>query len=394
VDVNPWLVASLWVGLALVAAMFSIRLGVSVALVEIGVGVVGGNVIHLAPNDWINFLASLGSVLLTFLAGAEIDPDVLRANLKESVLIGFFSFLAPALAAFAAALWLFHWNLHAAEIAGIALSTTSVAVVYAVMIESGLNQTEFGNVILAACFVTDLGTVVALGLIFANYSWWLLLFVAATILAVWLLPRFTGWYFAAVGNRVSEPEIKFVLLILFLLGGLATLARSEAVLPAYLIGLALARQFLSNRVLMHRMRAIAFSILTPLYFIKAGSFVSLKAMLAGMAFIAAFFLVKMSAEVAGVLPFALGFGFGRQRSLYTTLLMATGLTFGTISALFGLTHGYIDQSQYSVLVTVVILSAVLPTLIAERFFRPDIESATMPGSVSAVPSAGGVKSEA
>jgi len=368
---NPWLVASLGVGLALVATMFSIRLGISVALVEIGVGVLAGNLLHLTPTDWVSFLASFGSVLLTFLAGAEIDPDVLRANLKESLLIGFFSFLVPAVGAFAAAFCVFRWNLHAAQIAALALSTTSVAVVYAVMIESGLNETEFGKVILAACFVTDLGTVVALGLIFANYNRWLLIFAVATSLLLWALPKFTAWYFLKVGNRVSEPEIKFILFILFALGGLATIARSEAVLPAYLVGLVLARQFLSNRVLMHRMRAIAFSILTPFYFLKAGSYVSLKALFAALALIGAFFAVKMVAKGVGVLPFALGFGFGRRRSGYTTLLMATGLTFGTICALFGLTHGYIDQSQYTVLVTVVIVSAVVPTVIAERFFRPE-----------------------
>ena len=270
---NIWLIASLWVGLALISAMISIRIGISVALIEICAGVLAGNFLHLAPNEWVNFLASIGSVLLTFLAGAEIDPGAMRANLKESLLIGSFSFLAPALGAFATAFWIFKWNLHAAEIAGIALSTTSVAVVYAVMIESGLNETELGKVILAACFVTDLGTVVALGLIFANYNFWLLLFVCAMVFVLWAMPRFTSWYFAEVGNRVSEPEIKFVLFILFLLGGLATLARSEAVLPAYLIGMVMARQFLRNRVLMHRMRAIAFSILTPFYFLKAGSYV-------------------------------------------------------------------------------------------------------------------------
>lgn len=368
---NPWLVASLWVGLALLATMVSIRLSLSVALVEIAVGVLAGNLLHLTPTDWVNFLAGFGSVLLTFLAGAEIDPEALRANLKESLLIGFFSFLVPAIGAFAVARWLFGWELRAAEISGLALSTTSVAVVYAVMIESGMNETGLGKAILAACFVTDLGTVVALGLLFANYGWTLLLFGVATALILWTMPRFTAWYFIKVGNRVSEPEIKFVFFILFLLGGLATLARSEAVLPAYLIGLVLARQFLSNRVLAHRMRAIAFSVLTPFYFLKAGSYVIFKAVLAGIALIAAFFLVKMAAKVTGVLPFALTFGFGRRASAYTTLLMATGLTFGTISALFGLTHNYIDQAQYTVLVTVVILSSIVPTVIAERFFRPE-----------------------
>jgi len=392
--VNIWLDASLWVALALVASMLSIRLGMSVALVEIGVGVLAGNFLHLTASDWVSFLAGVGSVLLSFLAGAEIDPDALRANLKESLLIGLFSFLVPAVGAFAVALWVFKWNLHGAEIAGIALSTTSVAVVYAVMIESGLNDTEAGKVILAACFVTDLGTVVALGLIFANYNRWLVLFAVATGLVVWLIPRFTGWYFAKVGNRVSEPEIKFVLFILFILGGLATLARSEAVLPAYLIGIVLARQFLHNKVLMHRMRAVAFSILTPFYFLKAGSFVSFKAVVAGIVVITAFFLVKMLTKVGGVLPFTTMFGFGRRRGIYTTLLMATGLSFGTISALFGLTHGYIDQSQYTVLVTVVILSAVVPTLIAEWYFRPEgrqkprVSAASVP-----VPAAQNIRSE-
>jgi Kef-type K+ transport system membrane component KefB len=392
--VDTLLIASLWVGLALISAMVSIRLGISVALVEICVGVLAGNFLHLAPNDWVSFLASMGSVLLTFLAGAEIDPDALRANMKESLLIGFFSFLGPALGAFAVAFWIFKWNLHGAEIAGVALSTTSVAVVYAVMIESGLNETELGKVILAACFVTDLGTVVALGLIFANYNLWLLLFVGAMVVVLWAMPRFTAWYFAQVGNRVSEPEIKFVLFILFLLGGLATLARSEAVLPAYLIGMVMARQFLRNRVLMHRMRAIAFSILTPFYFLKAGSYVSFKAIAVGVVVIAVFLLVKMFAKVSGVFPITLLFGFGGRRGVYTTLLMATGLTFGTISALFGLTHGYINQAQYTVLVTVVILSAVLPTLVAERFFRPDLQSEQEAEIAGRVPAVQNLESEA
>jgi Kef-type K+ transport system membrane component KefB len=392
--VNIWLTASLWVGLALIAAMISIRVGISVALVEIGVGVLAGNFLHLAPNDWVNFLAGVGSVLLTFLAGAEIDPNALRANLKESLLIGFSSFLAPALGAFAGAFWIFKWNLHGAEIAGIALSTTSVAVVYAVMIESGLNETELGKAILASCFVTDLGTVVALGLIFANYNRWLLIFAVLTAVILWNLRAFTAWYFGKVGNRVSEPEVKFILFLLFVLGGLATAARSEAVLPAYLIGLVMARQFLHNRILMHRMRAIAFSMLTPFYFIKAGSYVSFKALVAGLGLIAGFFLLKMITKVCGVLPFTLTFGFGKQRGIYTTLLMATGLTFGSISALFGLTHGYIDQSQYTILVTVVILSAVAPTLIAERFFRPELESEAAKGQQPVVSSAASLESEA
>ena len=367
---NIYLVAALWMGLALVASLISIRLGISVALIEIAMGILGGNFLGLHTTPWIDFLATFGAGLLTFLAGAEIDPVSLRRHLKMSLSIGVVSFGAPFAAAFAAAYFAFGWDLHAAEIAGIALSTTSVAVVYAVMIETGLADRDLGKIILAACFVTDLGTVLALGVLFANYSPLLLGFAAATAIALVLVPRATGWFVTTIPNRVSEPEIKFLFLALFVLGGLATAAGSEAVLPAYLLGLAVAGVFMGSRVLVHRMRAIAFSLLTPFYFLKAGLFVALPAVAAGIGLIAAFLAIKVGAKTIGVWPAARAFGLPRREANYTTLLMSTGLTFGTISALYGLTHGYIDQGRYTILVTVVILSAVIPTVVAQTFFEP------------------------
>lgn len=369
---NVYLIAAAWVGLALLASLVSIRLGISVALVEIALGVVGGNVLGLGTNSWIDFLALFGSVLLTFLAGAEIDPISLRRHLGRALAIGSASFALPAAAAFLFAFFVAGWDLHAAEIAGIALSTTSVAVVYAVMIESGLANKEIGKLILAACFVTDLGTVLALGVLFANPGPSLLLFAAVTLAALAVLPRVLAWLVKAVPDRVSEPEIKFVLLVLLGLGGLATAANSEAVLPAYLIGLAFAGVFVKSRVLVNRMRAIAFSLLTPFYFIKAGLLVSLPEVVAGAGLIAAFLLFKIGAKAVGVWPVSRLAGLAPREANYTTLLMSTGLTFGSISALFGLRNGLIDQSQYTILVTTVILSAVVPTLIATTFFEPHI----------------------
>jgi Kef-type K+ transport system membrane component KefB len=289
-----------------------------------------------------------------------------------SLTIGVVSFAAPFVAAFAFAYFVAGWDLRAAEIAGIALSTTSVAVVYAVMIESGLAAHELGKTILAACFVTDLGTVLALGLLFANFSALLLLFIVVMAVVLYFMPRWTRWFVVHVPDRVSEPEIKFLFLILFTLGGLATQANSEAVLPAYLVGLAVAGVFVRNRILVHRMRAIAFSLLTPFYFIKAGLFIALPAVAAGAGLIVALLAVKVGAKVIGVWPTARAFGMPVREANYTTLLMATGLTFGTISALFGLTNGIIDQAAYTILVTVIVLSAVVPTLIATTFFEPHV----------------------
>ncbi len=367
---NANLIAALWIGLALVASLVSIRLGISVALVEIAVGVAAGNLVGLATTPWIDFLAAFGAILLTFLAGAEIEPAALRRHLHPSLVIGSISFALPAVAAFLIAYVGLGWSLPASEIAGLALSTTSVAVVYAVMIESGLAREEIGKLILAACFITDLGTVLFLGLLFADFNPLLLGFAAVTALAIVFVPRLTTALQAHVSGRVSEPELKFLFLVLLGLGGLAQTAGSEAVLPAYLIGLAVAGVFVTDRVLVHRMRATAFSLLTPFYFLKAGSLVSMPAIVAGAGLIGLFLAVKLVAKSIGVWPAARAFGMPTRDANYTTLLMSTGLTFGTIAALYGLTNGYIDQPTYTVLVTVVILSAVVPTLIATTFFEP------------------------
>lgn len=369
---NMYLIAAFWIGLAFLASLLSIRLGIAVALLEIFLGMLSGNFLELQTASWIYFIASFGSVLLTFLAGAEIDPNSLLRHFKASLSIGFAAFLAPVAGVFAIAYWGAHWDLQAAEIAGIALSTTSVAVVFAVMIETGLNRTELGKVILAACFVNDLGTVLALGILFANYNGWLVLFLVATVGTLPCLPWLTRLVMHRVGGRVSEPEIKFLFLVLLLLGGLAANAQSEAVLPAYLIGLVVAGVFAQDRALVERMRTIVFAFLTPFFFIKAGLLISLPALatLTGAGLVALFFAAKMATKAIGVRPLTGLFGMSTRTGNYTLMLMSTGLTFGSISALFGLTNHYITNFQYSVLVTVVIMSAVIPTLIGQTFFQP------------------------
>ncbi|MBN1509505.1 MAG: cation:proton antiporter [Sedimentisphaerales bacterium] len=381
---STWLIAALWVGLALLATLISIRTAISVALIELVIGAAAGNLIpwvgslfgtpvKLEITPWINFLAGAGAIILTFLAGAEIDPVVVRKHFWSSMSIGAVGFFGPFFGVLAFTHYVSGWPWPQAQIAGIALSTTSVAVVYAVMIETGFNRTEMGKIILAACFVNDLGTVLALALLFANYNLWMVIFFAALGAAMWLLPRFTPRFFAKVGNRVSEPESKFILLTLFALGGLANVARSEAVLPAYLVGMVLAPYFLKERVLAQRLRVMAFTLLTPFYFLKAGSLVKASTVVVAFGLIAALLGVKMLTKLLGIWPLTAGFRFGKREGMYTTLLMSTGLTFGSISALFGLTNGIINQDQYTVLVTAVIGSALVPTLIAQKWFRPHYE---------------------
>ena len=373
-----WALAALWVGLALVATLLAIWLRISAALSEIVIGTVAqlfigaavGSAFLGTDESWVKFLAGAGAIVLTFLAGAELDPAVFRLRWKEAGAVGLISFALPFLACAAAAHWVLGWPVMPSWLAGVALSTTSVAVVYAVMLEFGFNSTSYGKTVLAACFVTDLGTVLALGLIFAPFTLKTLIFLGASIVAMFVLPWLTPRFFQRYGGRPSELEAKFLLLCLFGLGALASWAGSEAVLPAYLIGMVLAGTVGKDHALIRRLRTVTFGLLTPFYFIRAGSFVSLPALIAAPLAFVVFLTAKVSSKILGVYPVTRAFSAPRKEGMYTTLLMSTGLTFGTISALYGLSHKIIDQGQYSLLVATVIGSAIIPTLVANAFFLP------------------------
>jgi Kef-type K+ transport system membrane component KefB len=308
--------------------------------------------------------------VLTFLAGAELDPGIFRTKWKEASVVGMVGFASPFLGAAAVAHFLLKWSVPASWLVGVALSTTSVAVVYSVMLEFGLNRTDFGKGILAACFVNDLGTVIALGLIFAPFTMRTLIFVVASVVVFAALPFVTPWFFQKYGGRVSELETKYILFLLFGMGGLAAWAGSEAVLPAYIIGMVLAGTVGKDHILVRRLRTLTFGLLTPFYFIRAGSLVSVPALFATPFVFLALLAAKMLSKMAPLVPTVRAFNHEGHQGLYYALMMSTGLTFGTISALFGLNHKIITEAQYSHLVATVIASAVIPTAIANAWFMP------------------------
>jgi glutathione-regulated potassium-efflux system ancillary protein KefC len=375
---ETWMLAGLWLALALLAALFSVWFRVATALSEILVGVAAQLVIGYffgssaigADQPWIKFLSSTGAIMLTFLAGAEIDPDVFKLRWKEATGIGIASFLSPFLGCTVIAYYFLHWAAEASWLAGVALSTTSVAVVYAVMLEFRLNTTVFGKTVLAACFITDLGTVLALGLIFSPFTTRTVIFVVVSLIVCIGLPFFTPRFFRHYGGRPSEIEAKFLLGTLFGMAALAGWAGSEAVLPAYVIGMVLAKCVGRDHQLIRRLRTLSLGLLTPFYFIRAGSYISVPALVSAPATFLVLLIGKLVTKFIAVHPATRYFGSPATEGMYTTLLMSTGLTFGSISALFGLTHNIIDASQYSLLVAAVIASAVVPTMIANAYYLP------------------------
>jgi len=182
-------------------------------------------------------------------------------------------------------------------------------------------------------------------------------------------PRLIGFFFRRYGARVIEPEIKLIFLVFFIVMFLGELGKSHAVLPIFLLGFLMSGFFAANRATLQKLRTVGFALITPFFFIKGGMNVGLKEVAANWWIVAVLLGVKLAAKVVGVYPIS-RMMLPRGGRVFMTLLMSTGLTFGTISSVFGLQAGYIDKTQFSILIAVVILSAVVPTIIAQRFFAP------------------------
>ena len=363
----------LYQGMALAALIFlasiiSVELGLSAAIVEITLGVVGGNFLGLKQLEWVKFIAGFGGILLTFMAGAEVDVRVMRERAKESLLIGSLSFLTPFLGTMLLCRHVLGWGWQPAELAGIALSTTSLAVVYAVLVETGLTNTGIGKIIMASTFVTDFGTAAGLSILFVRPDIYTLWFVGISVAIVALAPLVSPWFFRRYGSRVIEPEIKLLFLLLFVLMYFASVGASHAILPAFMLGFVMSPVFHGNRELQRKLRVVAFAFVTPIFFLNGGMNISLPLLRDNLGLFLLLLAVKLVTKFVGVYPISKIFI--PREATYTTLLMSTGLTMGTISAVFGYQAGIIDRAQFSVLVAVVVASAILPTFVAQRFFHP------------------------
>lgn len=354
------------------ASLISLRLGLSVAIIEILLGAAAGN-LGFKTEPWMLYLASFGGITLTFLAGTEIDTELMKEKLSPSLLIGLSSFILPFIGVALYTYYVAGWTLQAALIAGTALSTTSLAVVYSVLVETGLSQTEVGKLLMSSTFVTDMGTALALSILFVKPTLYTAIFILVSIVAIYLAAKFSHLVFdnPKYKDKVVEPEIKYIFLLLLVFIYFANLGEGHAVLPAFVLGLLMSKHFTetaSTREVRNRLRTVAYAFITPIFFIVGGLRISLPLIATAIGLFLILFALKIFTKFLGV--YFLAKRYIPNGSIYTTLLMSTGLTFGTIASVFGLTSGIIDQVQYSVLVGVVIASAVIPTFIAQKWFLP------------------------
>lgn len=354
------------------ASLLSLRFGVSVAIFEVLLGLAAGN-LGLHAADWMAYIAGFGGILLTFLSGSEVDLKLLRENFRQAAVLSLFSFLAPFAGGFLFCRYGAGWSPTASLITAIALSETSLAVVYSALVETGLAKKRTGKVVMVCTFMTNTLTALALSLVFLKPNLYTLLFLAAAAAFLLFAGRFSMGIIRhpALAGKVIEPEIKYIFFVLLAFMYLAELGSSQAILPAFVFGLLMGRHFKAQRStadIKNRLRTVAYSFVTPFFFVVAGMKVSLPALRAAAWTFAALFAVKQASKFFGVY-FLMKKYFPRD-VMHSTLLMSTGLTFGLMAVLFGFRAGYLDQAQYSLLTGVLIASAVVPTFIAQKWFPP------------------------
>ncbi len=360
--------AAVVAAIALGAGLVSARLGVSVAAVELIGGIVAGNALDIELQEWLALVAAFGGLLLSFLAGAQVDPDRLRGEWREAALVGAGSFALPFAAGVGVAYLGLGWEPRASLVAGVVLSETGIAIVYALLVETELIDSAIGQRALLATLATSLGTAVALSAVFLNPGVDLLLFVVVAVALIAGVPRLTPSLLRGPAGRAAAANAtRLAMAALVLLLYLGTRAGEPAVLPAFVLGLLMAHHYRDHPVEGRRLRTLTFALFAPAFFVAAGLALSLSAASSAIGAVAVLAAAKALSKVGGVWPLARWRMLrGRREAGLVTLLLATGLTFGAIAALEAHEQGFLDETQLSTLLAVIALSAVVPTLAAQR----------------------------
>lgn len=245
--------------------------------------------------------------------------------------------------------------------------------VYSVLVETNLSKTEIGKLLMASTFITDMVTAIALSILFITPNIYTILFRGISLIVIVFAVKFSHIVFdnPRLKNKVVEPEIKYLFVLLFIFMYFANLGNGQAVLPAFLLGLLMSKHFTETsetKKVRNRPRTVAYAVIIPVFFIVGSINMSLPVIISSIGLFIMLFAIKIISKFIGV--YFLADRYIPHGSIYTTILMSTGLTFGTIASVFGLTYGYINTVQYSVLIGVVVASAVIPTFIAQKWFMP------------------------
>lgn len=348
-----------------VAAILSIRFGISSAIFEVVAGIILGNFLGVQIENWLDFLGTFGGLMLTFLAGAEIETRLLKKNLKMSLGIGTMSFLAPLVGVFLFLTIFTDWAPITKVAASLALTTTSVAVVYAVLTEYDLLKMQIGVMIIGVTFVNDILTLIGINVLSPSFNIYTLSFIVIIVSMALLIPRLLKHVVFRYGKKSVEIELRLILALVLAIALIADVGKLHAVFGVFVLGFLFANSIQKYDEIRSKLRTVTFTLLSPAFFIKTGLLINLSSVVGGIWLILGLLLAKLLSKFIGTYP--LNRKWIPEGAMFSTLMFSTGLTVGTITATLALELGLLDKSQFSTVVVTVILSAIVPTIIAKRY---------------------------
>jgi Kef-type K+ transport system membrane component KefB len=347
----------------ILAGWLALELGISSAITEIVAGVLLGYFIaDVGKLDWLEFMAHFGLLGLMFMAGFEVDVRRLRTTWKSSAGIGVVSLAVPFAAVFIVCYYGFGLETKVAALAGIGLSTTSLALVYHTLRDRNLLGEPIGQTLLGGATVVDVLSMVALAILLGEAGWGTLVFLIFFVPTVIGLPQAGAWLFRRYKGNVVEFELRFILTLLIGMGFMATNVGVHPAIIGFAVGLILSELVQGHEELEEKLKGIVFSFFAPIFFLDAGTRLDVSLVDFGVIrMAAALFVVACGMKYLGTLLAARFLA--RTMGHFAGILFNYRLSFGIITATVGLEEGLIDVGLYSVILLVVMASAALPMIL-------------------------------
>ena len=347
----------------IVSSHIGSKVPVPVAIIELGLGM-GLAVVGLKSTEPLELLASIGANMVLFMAGAEIDLKMLRAWIDRVSVLGFLSFAGPAIVALAYSRIL-GLGTGGALILIAGFAATSAALSYSILKSSGLLKLRAGQIALAAAMIADITGIVFLSLATASIDPTLALYVLVLLAVIGLqplLPRVSGAPF--------EAEIRLMAMAIIILGVLSEAIGVHSVLTSFLLGMVVSETVRSRRELREKLESLATGFFAPFFFVTSGMSVNAVLMLRELPSILVISsLILLSKFVPSYLYFRQVLAARKRSSLVASSSLVPLLTVTLIAGEAGVSVGIIDEDLYSIMVGIVLFSAIASTIIAVAHMR-------------------------
>ncbi len=346
-----------------IAGVLSFELGVSTSILEIVAGIIARSIFGITNLDEINVLAHLGVVSLMYAAGLEIDLDLLRKYLKSSFAIGFSSFFTPFVIIFFTSILVFELWVWQAMLVAIALSTTSLAIVYPVLLESGPLSPLRKN-ILCAAMVTDLFSMIALSLFFSDFGGYTIALIIFLGLLTVFVPLLGSKIFKHYKGNTVELEFRMVLVLILGLTIISKEAGIEAAIIAFMAGMITSGIVVNHHDLQEKFKFFVFGFLAPVFFFSVGLSVSFIDIIQNIPFLVFFFIVCFIGKYVGTYIPAKKYIPGKEG--FISLLFNSRLSLGIIAATFGYETGILPRNIYAPVIGIIMLAAVSSAVVIKK----------------------------